>query len=279
MPQWPRHVGEQPLDMRAGMHEAAFARALRRGPAGIQAVGRGDGEKSDIAAVLGHQADRLDRFRRDRARIGDHDLAIRARHAQPIGAVDDLLAQLRRHRALDLLNRPGREPQIDRAAGLVAQPVAFGRLAVAVLLDVGEAQARIAASSSTKAGSNAASPSCAMPISGSAIDWCAPPSRRQRDARRRRHHDEAGVLVAGVVERIEPARDEGIVQRADRQQPLAVDGVRQAERRQQDEQVHLGDAELDMLALRREFPVEGRRDALALERVGHAPRARTARGG
>ena len=45
--------------------------------------------------------------------------------------------------------------------------------------------------------------------------------------------------------------------------------VRQSERRQQDEQVHLGDAELDMLALRREFPIEGRGDALALERVGH----------
>ena len=45
--------------------------------------------------------------------------------------------------------------------------------------------------------------------------------------------------------------------------------MRQAERRQQDEQVHLGDAELDVLALRRELPVEGRGDALALEGVGH----------
>jgi hypothetical protein len=57
--------------------------------------------------------------------------------------------------------------------------------------------------------------------------------RRQRDARRRRHQNETRVLVAGVIERIEAARDERIVQRADRQQPLAVDGVRQAERRQQ----------------------------------------------
>ena len=45
--------------------------------------------------------------------------------------------------------------------------------------------------------------------------------------------------------------------------------MRQAERRQHDEQVHLGDAELDVLTLRREFPVERRRDALALEGVGH----------
>ena len=42
------------------------------------------------------------------------------------------------------------------------------------------------------------------------------------------------------------------------------------ERRQQDEQIHLGDAELDVLALRRELPVERRGDALALEGVGHA---------
>ena len=41
------------------------------------------------------------------------------------------------------------------------------------------------------------------------------------------------------------------------------------ERRQQDEQIHLGDAELDVLALGRELPIESRRDALALERVGH----------
>src|SRR6185437_14365344 len=79
----------------------------------------------------------------------------------------------------------------------------------------------------------------------------------------------AGVLVAGVVERIETAGNEGIVERADRQQALAVDRVRQAQRREQDEQIVLGDAELEMLALRRELPVESGRDAFVLERVGH----------
>ena len=93
-----RHVGQQPLDMRAGMHEAALARALRRGPAGVEPVGRGHGEQADVAAVLRHQADRLDRLRRDRAGVGDDDLAVRAGLAQPVGAVDDRLAQLRRHR-------------------------------------------------------------------------------------------------------------------------------------------------------------------------------------
>ena len=77
------------------MHQAALARALRRGPAGIEPVGRGDGEQADVAAVLGHQADGLDRLGRDGAGIGDDHLRVRARLAQPIGAVDDLLAQIR----------------------------------------------------------------------------------------------------------------------------------------------------------------------------------------
>src|SRR5438067_221900 len=54
---------------------------------------------------------------------------------------------------------------------------------------------------------------------------------RERNAGRRRRQDEARVLIAGVIERIEPAGDERIVQRADRQQPRAVDVVGQPERR------------------------------------------------
>src|SRR5579862_3490406 len=44
-----RQRGEQPLDMGAGMDQAALARAACRGPAGIEAVGRGDGKETDIA--------------------------------------------------------------------------------------------------------------------------------------------------------------------------------------------------------------------------------------
>ena len=71
---------------------------------------------------------------------------------------------------------------------------------------------------------------------------------RQGDARRRRHQDEARILVAGVVQRIEAARDEGIVERPDRQQPFAEHAVAEAHRRQHQEQIVLRDAELDMLA-------------------------------
>ncbi len=87
-----------------------------------------------------------------------------------------------------------------------------------------------------------------MPISGVRDRLMRAAFAGQRDAGRRRHQDEPCILVAGIVQRIEAARDERVVERADRQQPLAVDRMRQAQRRQQDEQVHLGDAELDVLA-------------------------------
>ena len=73
--------------------------------------------------------------------------------------------------------------------------------------------------------------------------------RRQRHAGWRRDQKKPRVLIAGVVQRIEAARDERIVERADRQQPLAEQRMRQSERRQHDEQIVLGDAKLDMLAL------------------------------
>ena len=181
--------------------------------------------------------------------------------------------------ALDLLDRPRREPQIDRAAGLVAQPVALGRCAVAVLLDVVERERHDRGKLVDERRLERRKPVLRHADQRLRDRLVRAALGRERDAGRRRDQDEARVLVAGVVQRIEAARDERIVQRADRQQPLAVDRMRQAERGQQDEQVHLGDAELDVLALRRELPVEGRGDALALERVGHRSRARTGRGG
>ena len=56
-----------------------------------------------------------------------------------------------------------------------------------------------------------------MPISGVSTDWCAPPSGARRDARRRGHQEESRVLVARVVQGVEPAADERVVERADRQ--------------------------------------------------------------
>ena len=43
----------------------------------------------------------------------------------------------------------------------------------------------------------------------------------QRDAARRRDQQKSGVLVAGVIQRIETASDKGIVEGSDREQPRA----------------------------------------------------------
>ena len=53
----------------------------------------------------------------------------------------------------------------------------------------------------------------------------------KRDAARRRDEQEARVLVAGVIERIEAAGDERVVERADREQPLAEQIARKARAR------------------------------------------------
>ena len=76
-------------------------------------------------------------------------------------------------------------------------------------------------------------------------------------------------LIAGIVERIETALDEGIVERADRQQAAAKQRMRQAERRQHGEEIHLGDAELEMLTFRTELPFLRRGNPLVAEGVGH----------
>ena len=127
--------------------------------------------------------------------------------------------------ALDLLDRPRREPQVDGAAGLVAQPVALGRFAFAGALDVVERKRedrREFVDEGRLEGGDAvlrhADQRRCDRLMRAALG-------RERDAGRRRHQDEARILIAGVVERIETALDERIVERADRNEPLAVDRV------------------------------------------------------
>src|SRR5215470_19890892 len=108
-----RQIREQQLNMRERPRKAALARTLRRGPTGVETVRRGDGQQADVAAVLRHQTYGLDRFRRDRSSISHYHLTVRSGSAQPVAAVDDRLGNLRRHLPLDLLDRTGREPQID----------------------------------------------------------------------------------------------------------------------------------------------------------------------
>ena len=236
------------------MHQPALARPLRRGPACIEPVGGRDREQADVAAVFRHQADSFDGFRRDRAGVGNHDLAIGPRLALPIGAVDDLLAQLGRHFALHLFDRTCRKPQIDRAAGLVAKPVALGRCSIGVLLHIGKGPGHDDGQFVDVGRLKAGEAVLRHADQGLGNRLMRATFARERNAGRRCDQHEARVLIAGIIQCIEAARDEGIVKRADRQQTLAVDAVRQAKRRQQDKQIHLGDAEFDMLALAARIP-------------------------
>ncbi len=70
----------------------------------------------------------------------------------------------------------------------------------------------------------------------------------ERDAARRCDEQEARVLVAGVVEGIETAGNERVVEGADRDQPLAEQIAGEAGGGKHQEQVVLGDSELDVLA-------------------------------
>src|SRR5438270_13563001 len=63
------------------------------------------------------------------------------------------------------------------------------------------------------------------------------------------HEQEACILVAGVVETIEAAGDERIVERSDREQTSAEQVARKPSRRQHQEQIGFGNTELNMLAL------------------------------
>src|SRR5690625_7798203 len=62
----------------------------------------------------------------------------------------------------------------------------------------------------------------------------------EADTRRRAHDDEAGVLIAGVVEGIETALNEGVIERSDRQQTGSEQRVRQSQSRESNEEIVLG---------------------------------------
>ena len=78
----------------------------------------------------------------------------------------------------------------------------------------------------------------------------------QRHARRCAGDDELGVVVDAVDERIETTQHERVVDGADREEVPAVVLVAQPELAEQHEQVHLADAELDVLARRPGRPLQ-----------------------
>ena len=88
-----------------------------------------------------------------------------------------------------------------------------------------------------------------MPIDGVITDWCAPPSGPSVTPRRRADEDRLAAGVDAERPRLQRARHERVVDRADRQQRLAVARPGRAELAEQADEVDLGDPELDVAAV------------------------------
>ena len=70
----------------------------------------------------------------------------------------------------------------------------------------------------------------------------------QRDTGRGGHQNEPCILIDRIIQGIEPAGDERIIERADRKQPLAKQAGRQSESGEVQEQIVLGNPQFHMLA-------------------------------
>ena len=205
-----------------------------------------------------------ERLGRDRAGIDQGRLRARARLAQPVAAGESarLPALVR---PLDLGDGAGGEAQIDAlAVRRLHQPEGLLHEQGQLVGEGGLVMAR---------------PGWPSAISGGLIDWWAPPSGPSVTPDGRRDQQEAGVLVAGVVERIEAAGDERIVDGADREQPGAEQVAGEAQRGEHQEQIVLGDAELDMLAGVGGAPFLRRGDLRRGEDVGQLAGGGTGRAG
>ena len=100
------------------------------GPAGVEPVGRSDAQDADVAPLL-HDTSRCgDRLRGDAALISDHEVTVRTRRPQPVGPVDDTLPKVEVRATQHLLDRPGRQSEVDRATFFVPEPGALVEVAL-----------------------------------------------------------------------------------------------------------------------------------------------------
>ncbi len=212
-----RRAGAEPAEQ--SLDPAGFAARQRRLPLGVETVGRGDREQPRAGHILANCLMGGECFGGDRAAIGDRQLGVRAGLAQPIGATDDRLGKRPVDLALGLLDRPRRQAEVDRLAVL---PLDFGQRPAhqyRQFVGIGRLEAR-------EPGLGKANQRFEDRLVGAAF-------RSEGDARGRGHQNEAGVLVERIVERVQPALDERVIQRADRQQPRSEQRSGEAERGQQ----------------------------------------------
>ena len=242
--------GEDFFDVRL---RAAFARPprpLRRQPARVQPVGRGDGEQPGPLGFLGQDAERLDHLGRHRTLVGERDARALRRGDDPMRARDHRSGV---EHAVRLRQRArGQAQPHRRAIGFlhVRQRVAQQD---GEFIDMGGLETR-------------------EPVGGHADQRCVdrlvlPALGRQGEAGGGGDQQEARVLVTGVDQRIEAAVDEWIVDRADRQDARAGHRGRQPGGAEEEKEVLLGDPQLDMLPQRRHSPPLGRGELGVAEHI------------
>ena len=244
-----------------------MASASGRLPSGIEAIRRSHRKQPGSGDVLRDLHKRLLHLRGNRASVHQCEFRTRFWFLEPVTPGDDRLPLFLRKGALRLGDGPGGEPEVDRPAAGVPQPPRRVSLA-AVALNVVERPAEDDREFVHKGWFKRRQSVLCHADQGGANGLMRPAFRRERDSGGRGHEDEAGVLVTGVVERVQPPVDERIVERGNRQQPCAEEVVRQPKHRQHQEEVVFRDAQLDVLSGRRQFPLLHRGDLLLPEGIG-----------
>src|SRR6186997_495959 len=117
---------------------ATGALALRRGPSGIEPIRGGHGQNADIAPIFAEHAGRGDGLIGHCTLISDDDRTVRPGPSEPVGAIDDTLPKIVVDSLRGLFEWLGCKPEIDRAAGLIAQPCPLVGIVVAVTLEIVE---------------------------------------------------------------------------------------------------------------------------------------------
>ena len=232
---------------------AGPARRAGRAPAAVQQVGRGDDEQPQPRHIIDQCLPRRQCFGQQRAHRDDRRLGPCPRRFQPIAPGDRARppAIVAAHRLHEVARR---QPQIDTAAvrrlHMAERPVHQRRQFIGI------------------GGFEHRQPGLAHGDQGRVDALVRTAFGRQRQPGRGGDQQETRILVATIVQRIEPARDERIIDRADRQQPRAEQGRRQPGCCQHEEQIILGNAEFEVLAGAVAAPFLRRRDLGGAEHIG-----------
>ena len=170
---------------------------------------------------------RFDRFWCNGSLVGYDKITIRTGFTQPIPSINCPLPKSIIPTLTGLFNRVGRQPQINRTTRFIAQPCAFVWIAFPISLQVIKAPFHNYLQFICESRFE-----CGKPILGHANQWRAnrlmcTPFRCKCDTRRCAYQDETGILIARIVQRIQPPCNEWIIDCSDRDKPFPPETMAQ----------------------------------------------------